>query len=102
MGRLQHASSSHASLTNAPMVSHPTLHSTPASPLTTLLHAVAWPDEARTYFSQFGELADCYMPKNFSTGTTKGFGFLSYKTRASAEAVMAQTQHKLAGSVVRP
>ena len=33
-------------------------------------------------FSAYGEVADCYMPRNHATGQSRGFGFIRYKEEA--------------------
>ena len=31
-------------------------------------------------FSAYGEVADCYIPRNHATGHSRGFGFVSFET----------------------
>ena len=42
----------------------------------------------REMFSAYGEVADCYMPRNHATGQSRGFGFVRYREEAEAEAAM--------------
>ena len=39
-------------------------------------------------FSAYGEVADCYMPRNHATGQSRGFGFVRFREEAEAEAAM--------------
>ena len=39
-------------------------------------------------FSAYGEVADCYMPRNHATGQSRGFGFVRYREEGEAEAAM--------------
>ena len=39
-------------------------------------------------FSAYGEVADCYMPRNHATGHSRGFGFVRFREEAEAEAAM--------------
>ena len=39
-------------------------------------------------FSAYGEVADCYMPRNHASGQSRGFGFIRYKEEAEAEAAI--------------
>ena len=42
----------------------------------------------REMFSAYGEVADCYMPRNHATGHSRGFGFVRFREEAEAEAAM--------------
>jgi hypothetical protein len=47
--------------------------------------------DLRAFFSRFGELADATVIANRSTGQSRGFGFVSYRTLADAEAAIKGT-----------
>ena len=47
--------------------------------------------DLRSFFSRFGELADATVIANRSTGQSRGFGFVSYRTLADAEAAIKGT-----------
>jgi hypothetical protein len=44
--------------------------------------------DLRTSFAQFGELADAVVITDRSTGQSRGFGFVSYRTTAAADAAI--------------
>eukprot|EP00245_Coleochaete_scutata_P010137 TRINITY_DN349_c1_g1_i2.p1 TRINITY_DN349_c1_g1~~TRINITY_DN349_c1_g1_i2.p1 ORF type:complete len:413 (-),score=78.98 TRINITY_DN349_c1_g1_i2:603-1841(-) len=48
----------------------------------------------RRHFSQFGVITDAYMPKEPSTGTHRGIGFITYDDPAAVDTVVAET-HEL-------
>jgi RNA recognition motif-containing protein len=41
--------------------------------------------DLRTFFSRFGELVDVVIVPNRSTGQSRGFGFVSYRSAAAAD-----------------
>ena len=47
--------------------------------------------DLRTFFSQFGELVDAVVVPNRSTGQSRGFGFVSYRSAAEADAAIKET-----------
>lgn len=52
----------------------------------------------RSYFSQFGEIVDAYIPRDSYTQKSKGFGFLTYAHKDSIHAVMhPNMKHHLGG-----
>mmetsp|Transcript_11308 Transcript_11308/g.21296 ORF Transcript_11308/g.21296 Transcript_11308/m.21296 type:complete len:379 (+) Transcript_11308:59-1195(+) len=57
-------------------------------------------DHMEKYFSQFGELSDCYMPSVPGSGTHKGICFVSYVDPASVQSALAQPQHEIDGHPV--
>ena len=60
-----------------------------ASARTTVSTRTARRNEAlREMFSAYGEVADCYMPRNHATGHSRGFGFVRFREEAEAEAAM--------------
>jgi len=61
------------------------------------------PDIAGTmlkYFSRYGEVIDCVVMKNQSTGKSRGFGFVTFKDPAWVDAVLAAGPHLLDGRQV--
>jgi hypothetical protein len=46
--------------------------------------------DLRTFFSRFGELADAVVVPNRSTGQSRGFGFVSYRSEAAADAAIKE------------
>jgi len=53
-----------------------------------------------TYFSQFGEVADCVVVMNPTTGKSRGFGFVTFKDPSCVETVQAAGPHILDGKQV--
>lgn len=53
----------------------------------------------RSYFEQYGEITDLYMPKDPSTKAHRGIGFITYASAESVDNLMAET-HELGGSTV--
>ena len=39
-------------------------------------------------FGEFGEVKDCYLPKDHYTGQSRGFGFIRFATEEEAEAAI--------------
>ncbi|RMZ91552.1 hypothetical protein DV736_g1199, partial [Chaetothyriales sp. CBS 134916] len=52
------------------------------------------------YFSQFGEVQECTVMRDGSTGRSRGFGFLTFKDPKTVNTVMAK-EHFLDGKIVR-
>ncbi len=42
-------------------------------------------DSLRTAFSKFGEVTDCFIPKDRETGKLKGFAFVSFANKRGAD-----------------
>ncbi|CAE7797861.1 DAZ-associated protein 1 [Symbiodinium microadriaticum] len=57
-------------------------------------------DHMEKYFSQFGELTDCYMPSVPGSGTHKGICFVSYVDPTSVQTALAQESHEIDGCTV--
>jgi hypothetical protein len=53
------------------------------------------------YFSRYGEVTDCVVVMNPSTGKSRGFGFVNFKDPSCVETVMAGGPHVLDGKQVR-
>ena len=41
-------------------------------------------EDLREMFSEFGEVADCYIPRDHATGQSRGFGFIRYREGAAS------------------
>ncbi|KAI9788923.1 MAG: hypothetical protein M1816_006488 [Peltula sp. TS41687] len=54
----------------------------------------------KNYFSQFGEVLDCTVMRDGSTGRSRGFGFLTFKDPKTVNSVMVK-EHYLDGKIVR-
>jgi RNA recognition motif-containing protein len=53
--------------------------------------------ELESYFSQFGPVEKAYVMKNFETGVTRGFGFVTYKYQVHFEQVIRCSTLNLKG-----
>jgi hypothetical protein len=82
--------------------------------------ALFWPDEFHVYFEKYGEVTDCYMPKNHVTQENKvgstypflsaqshsavpylqGFGFISYSASDAVDKLMQEEHHEIKGRTV--
>ncbi|KAL3132690.1 hypothetical protein ABBQ32_009203 [Trebouxia sp. C0010 RCD-2024] len=45
-------------------------------------------DEVREKFERFGEIRDVYLPRDFHTGRSRGFGFIEYRDPRDADDAM--------------
>lgn len=52
-------------------------------------------ESLRAYFEKHGNITDCVVIKDSSTGKSKGFGFVTYETEKEADACMADRPHEL-------
>jgi len=52
------------------------------------------------YFSRFGEVLDCVVVVNPTTGKSRGFGFVNFKDPSCVETVVAAGPHVLDGKQV--
>jgi len=52
------------------------------------------------YFSRFGEVLDCVVVTNPTTGKSRGFGFVNFKDPSCVETVLAAGPHVLDGKQV--
>lgn len=57
-------------------------------------------ESLKDYFSQFGEVLDCTVMRDGSTGRSRGFGFLTFKDPKTVNIVMVK-EHYLDGKIVR-
>ncbi|KAK3187022.1 hypothetical protein K4F52_004188 [Lecanicillium sp. MT-2017a] len=55
----------------------------------------------RDYFSQFGEVVECTVMRDGSTGRSRGFGFLTFKDAKTVNIVMVK-EHYLDGKIIDP
>ncbi|KAL2874348.1 hypothetical protein SGCOL_010519 [Colletotrichum sp. CLE4] len=55
----------------------------------------------REYFSQFGEVVECTVMRDSSTGRSRGFGFLTFKDAKTVNIVMVK-EHFLDGKIIDP
>lgn len=53
--------------------------------------------DLKNYFEQFGDVLSAYVVKNFATGKSKGFGFVEYFDRDSAQKVIDIQFHEIKG-----
>lgn len=58
-------------------------------------------ESLRNYFSKFGELIDCTVMRDNTTGRSRGFGFLTFADAKCVNAVIA-TDHFLDGRIIDP
>ncbi|KAJ3184830.1 hypothetical protein HDU85_001509 [Gaertneriomyces sp. JEL0708] len=58
-------------------------------------------ESMRAYFEKFGEVEDCVVMKDPSTGRSRGFGFLTFKNASSVDEVI-QLEHTLDGKIIDP
>ncbi|PHH84652.1 hypothetical protein CDD83_1609 [Cordyceps sp. RAO-2017] len=58
-------------------------------------------DSLREYFSQFGEVVECTVMRDSSTGRSRGFGFLTFKDPKTVNIVMVK-EHFLDGKIIDP
>lgn len=56
-------------------------------------------DSLREYFSQFGDVVECTVMRDSSTGRSRGFGFLTFKDAKTVNIVMVK-EHFLDGKIV--
>ncbi|XP_076948497.1 UBP1-associated protein 2B-like [Bidens hawaiensis] len=52
-------------------------------------------DQVLSVFKQYGEIEDCKVVTDKVTGKAKGYGFVLFKTRKSAQKSLEQTQKKI-------
>jgi len=52
------------------------------------------------FFSRFGEVMDCVVVANPTTGKSRGFGFVNFRDASCVETVLAAGPHVLDGKQV--
>jgi len=52
------------------------------------------------YFSRYGEVIDCVVMKNQTTGKSRGFGFVTFRDPLCVETVLLSGTHVLDGRQV--
>jgi len=52
------------------------------------------------YFSRYGEVIDCVVMKNQTTGKSRGFGFVTFRDPVCVETVLLSGPHILDGRQV--
>ncbi|KAF3345358.1 hypothetical protein VD0002_g1743 [Verticillium dahliae] len=55
----------------------------------------------RDYFAQFGEVVECTVMRDSTTGRSRGFGFLTFKDAKTVNIVMVK-EHFLDGKIIDP
>nr|XP_036585136.1 heterogeneous nuclear ribonucleoprotein hrp1 [Colletotrichum truncatum]KAF6794904.1 heterogeneous nuclear ribonucleoprotein hrp1 [Colletotrichum truncatum] len=55
----------------------------------------------RDYFTQFGEVVECTVMRDSSTGRSRGFGFLTFRDPKTVNVVMVK-EHFLDGKIIDP
>lgn len=58
-------------------------------------------ESLKDYFSQFGEVQECTVMRDSTTGRSRGFGFLTFRDPKTVNTVMVK-EHYLDGKIVRP
>ena len=57
------------------------------------------PESLTDYFTQFGEVTECTVMRDGTTGRSRGFGFLTFKDPKVVNVVMVK-EHLLDGKLV--
>ncbi|KAJ5138908.1 Nucleotide-binding alpha-beta plait [Penicillium bovifimosum] len=58
-------------------------------------------ESLRDYFSQFGEVQECTVMRDSTTGRSRGFGFLTFRDPKTVNTVMVK-EHYLDGKIIDP
>ena len=70
-----------------------------------LLGGLTWdttPEDLREYFSSFGQVLDCSIKQDPSTGRSRGFAFLVFDSKDIVEKILSQSAHFVKGRKVDP
>ncbi|VDM01271.1 unnamed protein product [Schistocephalus solidus] len=57
-------------------------------------------DALRTQFSRFGNVTDAIVIRDWKTGVSMGYGYVTFELPSSADAVLAEPKHQVCGSSV--
>jgi len=64
------------------------------------LHRCLFAASMLKYFSRYGEVIDCVVMKNQTTGKSRGFGFVTFRDPLCVETVLLSGTHVLDGRQV--
>lgn len=59
-------------------------------------------DGLKAHFSQWGEIVDCVVMRDFQTKRSRGFGFITYSNSSMVDAAQKARPHKVDGREVEP
>lgn len=59
-------------------------------------------DDLREYFSSFGNILDCSIKQDPTTGRSRGFAFLVFDRKEIVDKILSQTEHFVKGRKVDP
>ena len=59
-------------------------------------------EELKEYFATFGDITDCTLKTDPTTGRSRGFGFITFATSADVDKVVSQESHTLNGRNIDP
>ena len=59
------------------------------------LHKDTTQEALKTFFSEFGEVEQCYCAMNKATGKCKGYGFVTYRQSEAVDAIQSSRPHTL-------
>ncbi|KAK2167709.1 hypothetical protein LSH36_25g09068 [Paralvinella palmiformis] len=59
-------------------------------------------DELRDYFGKYGDIIDCTLKTDPTTGRSRGFGFVTFATSAAVNSIISQESHTLNGRNIDP
>lgn len=51
-------------------------------------------EDLKHYFGKFGELMDCFVPRDRNTGASRGFGFVTFVDKRDAEEAEKETHDR--------
>ena len=59
------------------------------------LHKDTTQEALKAFFSEFGEVEQCYCAMNKTTGKCKGYGFVTYRQSEAVDAIQSSRPHSL-------
>lgn len=59
-------------------------------------------DELREYFGKYGDIIDCTLKTDPTTGRSRGFGFVTFATSDAVNSIVSQESHTLNGRNIDP